>query len=102
MPSLVPRPTPFFSVLRFVLTIIHGCGRAALPHLCISYQRKPKNGKNGVGLGTRLEFTIYIIDSVESMFNIVRGATALLFCYPYMSDSPYMFLHLFIMDYDGH
>ena len=26
--SLVPRPTPFF-VLRFPLTIIHGCGRAA-------------------------------------------------------------------------
>ena len=26
--SLVPRLTPFFSVLWFQLTIIHGCGRA--------------------------------------------------------------------------
>ena len=30
--SLVPRPTPFFT-LRFALTIIHGSRRAALPHL---------------------------------------------------------------------
>ena len=27
--SLVPRPIPRFSVLRFPLTIIHGCRRAA-------------------------------------------------------------------------
>ena len=41
---------PRFSVLRFPLTIIHGYGRAAV-YYC---QRKPKNRKNGVGLGTRL------------------------------------------------
>ena len=35
--SLVPRPTPFFFVLRFAFSIIHGGGRAA---------------KNGEGLGT--------------------------------------------------
>ena len=53
--SLVPRPTPFFSVLRFPLTIIHGCGRAASVYYC---QRKPKNRKKGVGLhGNTTEFT---------------------------------------------
>ena len=43
---------PRFSVLRFPLTIIHGYGRAAV-YYC---QRKPKNRKNGVGLGTRLMY----------------------------------------------
>ena len=56
--SLV-RPTPIFSVLRFPLTIIHGYvyGRRIFCHPSTSVyycQRKPKNRKNGVGLGTRL------------------------------------------------
>ena len=39
-PSLVPRPTPFFSVLRFAFTIIHR------PSASVYYcQRKPKTRK---------------------------------------------------------
>ena len=39
---------PVFSVLRFPLTICH-------PYASVYYcQQKPKNRKNGVGLGTRL------------------------------------------------
>ena len=56
--SLIPRPTPFFSVLQFALTIIHGCGEktffAALPHPCIIVNANRRTEKNGVGLGTRL------------------------------------------------
>ena len=49
--SLVPRPTPFFcsSVSVDNNTRIHR------PSASVYYcQRKPKNRKNGVGLGTRL------------------------------------------------
>ena len=43
----VPRPTLFF--LFFGAAFF-----AALPHPCIIVNGKPKNRKNGVGLGTRL------------------------------------------------
>ena len=60
--SLVPRPTPFFSVLRFPLTIIHGCRRAAKTVFATSSvyycQWKPKNRKNRLGLETRLTFSV--------------------------------------------
>ena len=47
--SLVPRPPPFF-VLRFVFSIIHGSRRASVYYT----ERKPKEQKNGGGLGMRL------------------------------------------------
>ena len=44
-PSFVPRPTPFFSVLWFALTIIHGCRRAAL--LSTQTEEQKKWGRSG-------------------------------------------------------
>ena len=56
--SLVPRPTPFF--LFFGLNDTRLSTFFAAVYYC---QRKPKNRKNGVGLGTRL----YMYATVTSM-----------------------------------
>ena len=56
LPSLLPRPTPFHSVLRFALTDAEE-RHPALRHSPASVyycQRKPKNRKKGLGLRTRL------------------------------------------------
>ena len=56
IPSLVPRPTPFFSVFQFALTDAEErCGELLRrSSISVYYCQQLKNRKNGVGLGTRL------------------------------------------------
>ena len=64
--SLVPRPPPFF-VLRFAFSFVYYT------------ERKPKNKKNGGGLGTRL-----VLDAIADIHaNTIATSLKLLCCVQY-------------------